>query len=445
MLKFQLATVLLLFVTAQILSQSGEKLDLDLNKCIEIALENNHTYKQAKLTKEKADEQVDEAYGTSLFPSIDGSINYRRALERGEFIIETPMFSGRFPIGTANTLTGLVEVEQPLFTGAMFLAVSIAQTFAEITDKSREYSRLELITRVKEAYLTHLLSKQLVDLANVQIQRAKENLNNTKSLYDAGLAAEYDYIRANVQYQNLIPALTETENQIKLSRNNLRFLMGLPYDQEITVSDSLFFEEVDILSFDEGINRLLAQNQLLKQAELDMEMKDLIKSYEFTEHLPKINAFGSWQIQAQEEDTRPFSDWRYIDAITVGVGLSVPIFRGFTIDSKVEQAEIDYKIASEVLLETKKALLNDYENSVLEIGKIREQIDAYKAAVDETERGYEIASKRYNSGLGTQLEVTDALVESTRAKLNYLQAVHDYYILHARLDLLLGENGIVIN
>lgn len=411
-----------------------------LDKCIRVAIENNHDHKKSVLDYEKAKEQVWEAYGSSLFPSIEGDVTYQRAIKRARFIIETPFFSGSFPVGSKNTMTATVSAEQPLFTGAMFLAVKIAKTFAEISEKSVEYSEGELIVGVKDAFYTYLLANSLVDLAQLQLQRAEENLKNTKLKYNAGLVSEYDYIKANVQHQNLIPALTEAKNQRKLALNNLKLILGVEFDDDIKVVGSFDFNEIDAPDFEDGLKTVFEKNDLIKQLELQTELTDLTKSYQFTQHLPKLTAFGNWQTQAQEEDARAFSNWRYFNAFTVGVSLKVPIFKGFTLDSKVEQAEIDLKISRENLASTKNAVRNEYENLLLKIEKTKEQISAYKSAVEESRRGYDIAVKRFDSGLGTQLEVTDALVSVTNSEVNLLRAKHEYFVDAAKLDLLLGKN-----
>lgn len=433
-------SIILILTFLPMILWGQEKLVLDMSECIKIALKNNHQYKQAVLNYEKAEEQIDEAYGASLFPSIDASISYNRAIERAQFIIETPFFSGSFPMGSQNTLTANVNLEQPIFSGAMFLAVDIAKTFAEISKKATDFSESELIMKIKEAYYTQLLAGSLVGLAKMQIKRAEENLKNSKSMLDAGLVAEYDYIKANVQYQNFLPTLTEAVNQRRLSLNNIKLIMGINLDTEVEILDSLSYFKIDKPEFDAGLAKVYSQNDLIKQMELQAELQDLTKSYQFSEHLPKITLNANFQTQSQEEDSRPVKDWRYFNALSVGVTLKVPIFKGFTIDSRVEQAELDYKIAVEGLAATKKSIRNQFENLLLSINKNEEQIEAYKAAVDESQRGYDISVKRFNSGLGTQLEVTDAQLVFTNSAINLLRSVHEYYIAHARMEQLLGEN-----
>jgi outer membrane protein TolC len=432
--------ILFLTIASSLFAQGNTKLVLNLEQAIVTALENNHDLKKAKLDFEKAEQQVREAYGTSLFPAIDGSVQYNRALKRPEFFIETPFFTGRFPSGTKNTLTSVVTAEQPLFTGAMFLAVNIAETFAEISKKTEQFSEADLIKQVKQAYYTCLLSERLIELAELQLERAEENMNEAKSMFDAGLVSEYDYIKAKVQYKNMLPTLTEAQIQKRLALNNLKILLGTELETEVVITDSLVYSKKSLPEYEIGLTNVLQRNKLLNQVELQTELQDLNASYQFTQHLPKLNAFANWQVQAQENDDRAFSDWRYINSVTVGVTLSVPIFRGWELDSKAEQAKIDYKKSLEDFLKTKKAVKNEYENSLLTIQKIEQQVNAYNDAVQEAQRGYEIASKRFETGLGSQIEVTNALVDFSQAKINYLQAVHDYYVEQANLDLLLGKS-----
>jgi outer membrane protein len=205
------------------------------------------------------------------------------------------------------------------------------------------------------------------------------------------------------------------------------------------VAGKLEFIKHSPMNFTEGKERVLNYNKMIQQMTLDVEMKDLTKSYQFTEHLPKLNAFANWQTQAQE-DNRSFNDWRYFNSLSIGLTLKVPIFKGFMLDSKVEQAEIDYKKSMEGLAGTRKAVISQYENTVRLITKTEEQIEAYQLAKEEAQKAFDMATKRFNTGLANQLEVTDALVGLTSAELNLSQIIHKYYVHKANLDLILGKN-----
>ena len=172
--------------------------EITLEECVKLAIENNHLHRQVLLNRDKAFEQETEAFGFSVLPQVSGTINYTNAIKRGKMTIDFGGQTQIFSMGSKNTFTTGVSLEQPLFSGALFLATKIAKTYAEVTNKAADYSEDNLVLKVREAYYTYLLADSFVKLADHQIKRAKENLDNSKVMYDAGMIAEYDYIRANV-------------------------------------------------------------------------------------------------------------------------------------------------------------------------------------------------------------------------------------------------------
>jgi outer membrane protein TolC len=444
-MKVFIQTILLLLLLPVFFMAQAAK-TVTLEECVDYAIKNNHTHKQSLLNREKALEQENEAFGLSVLPQIKGTANYTNAIKRGVLKIEAPGFSGSFPMGSKHTLTAGVSVEQPLFSGAMFLATRIARTYAAVTEKASEYSEEDLILQVREAYYTYLLAESFVKLADHQINRAEENKKNTQSMFQAGLVPEYDFIRANVAYQNFIPEKTNAVNQQLQAMNNLKLVMGSNLDAKLIINDSLVFRAIDRIEYNAGLGSMQEKNSLIKQMELQTELQILNAKYEWTKHLPELQAFGNWQTQALEEVFRP-ADWQFFNSANVGISLKLPIFSGFSTSSKVQQAEIDSKISEENYILTRETVKNNYENVLLQINKSKEQVDAYLVAMAEAERGYQISLKRFDSGLGTQLEITDALGSLLSTQVNYLQSVFDYYLNNARLDLILGKkrNEIVLN
>ena len=437
-MRFGFILILLLSIGSAF--AQNQKLTINLEQAIKIAFENNHDLKQVKLDKLKAAEQVRQTFGESVLPSVEGTASYSRALKRPEFFLETPSFSGSFPAGTKNNLTAVVQIEQPLATGAIFLSTKISETYDELASLAQQYSESELVMKVKDSYYTYLLAKEYIKLAELQLQRAEENLKNTKSMYSVGRVSEYDQIRANVQYQNSVPVLAEAKNQLELAANNLKIILGIELSSEINVSGVLSYSSKELSADEPRLQKVNSSNILLRQSEQQTKLQELSASFQYSQHYPELRAFGNWQMQSQENDDRSISNWRFINSVSIGLNLRVPIFKGFSIDSKYQQAKIDYDKSVESLAKTKKELHRDYENTVLSIKKAVDQISSYQSAVDETEKGYQIAQKRYSSGLSSQIEITDALVSASQAKYNYTNSVYIYNILQARLDLLLGKS-----
>lgn len=76
---------------------------------------------------------------------------------------------------------------------------------------------------------------------------------------------------------------------------------------------------------------------------------------------------------------------------------------------------------------------------VLQLEQSQKRIQAQERTVEQAERGYKIATTRFTSGSGTQLEVNDAQLALTQAKVNRMQAIYDYVIASTELDQLLGR------
>lgn len=436
MMNLKLLFLLILLTNINLFAQS---INFDLNSAIQLALKNNNDVKIARLNKQQADERVSEAWGTAIFPNINGFIDYKRALKRGEITIETPFFTGSFPQGTENTLSFGASLEQPLFTGAVFLAVRVARIYAEIADKGVFASESELIVTVSKAYYSVLLAKEVLKLYHLTLELAENNLKDSESLYNAGLVSEYDLVRARVQFKNLIPQLEEAKNSVILSENLLKLLTGLDMDTEILINDSLYFIKSEKYDFDSSKEFLLERNYQLQQLRLQINLQDDAVSYQFTKHFPELYFNASWSSTAQENDPRSFNQWRYKNAVYVGLNLRVPIFDGFQTTSRVQQARIDLWKAEEEYDKYSRILKNRLKGILLSISETEKKIEAFKSTIEEAQLGYDLSVKRYANGLGTQLEMVDGLVSLSRAQVNYYSSLYDYNILLTEFDQLLSK------
>lgn len=441
-MRRQLIFVLIVFSGIISAQDNNEVIKLNLEKSIELALENNHDIRKAELDRQKALEQVDEAWGTALFPKIDAAASYNRAIKLPVFTfqVETPEgpVTQSFRMGADNTLSASLSVEQTLFSGSVFLAVSTARVYANISDKAFKATRENMIAHVKKAYYSVLVAKEVVELSRQNLKLSQDNLKNAESMYNAGLISEYDQIKARVQVQNLIPNVKQTENALIFSENLLKILTGLEVNRRIQIDDSLSFKEMNIPE-SEAENILVENNSTLNQLKLQIQFQDKLVSYQFSQHFPELSVVGNWQSQAQENDERHLNNYVFRNAISAGLNLRIPIFSGGQTSSRVQQAKIDRMRVNEDYVQTTKTLRNQLQNTLLRIKETRELMEAYNGTIAQAQRGYEIAVKRFSAGLGTQLEVVDAQVAMTQAKVNYLSAVYDYYSYNADFEQLLGR------
>ena len=123
----------------------------------------------------------------------------------------------------------------------------------------------------------------------------------------------------------------------------------------------------------------------------------------------------------------------------VGFSLSMNIFNGFRTGGRVEQAELDARKTDEQIASTEMNLKTAVQSTIMSLGRAHERVNAQGRTVEQAQKGYRIATARFGSGSGTQLEVNDAQLALTTAKTNRMQAIYDYLVASAELDQLLGR------
>lgn len=433
--------IIFIITTSQLVAQPTEKVIVDLDKAISIALENNYDLKTGRLNRDIAYEKVEETWGTAVYPELKGSVNYRRALKKGVFTIDAPGFSGTFPIGTDNTLTATLSLSQNIFAGGIFIGAQAAEIYAKIADHIVDASEQELRYQVKAAYFGVMVTKEVLEVANANLSQAEDNLKNTQIKYDAGLVPEYDLVRAKVAVQTAKPELEQAKNSNQITKDILRNIMGLSYSVEVEVSDSLNYKDQNIDDFDLVVERMFKYNPVVKQLEQTISLREKVVGVYQSEFLPSLRAYGAWNVESQENDERSIGSWRFNNSLNLGLELSVPIFNGWSSKSRVAQAELEVKIARENLKKTKEGLATQLRETTLKIANQKEKLKAYTEAVSQAELAHSLANIRYSAGVGTQLEVIDAQVGVTRAKYNYLNGVYEYYLLVSNLEKLSGKES----
>jgi len=279
---------------------------------------------------------------------------------------------------------------------------------------------------------------------------AKQNYEESKTRFDLGLAAEYDYIYAEVQMHNLMPTILQVENGIAQAKLYLKVLMGVEHTTPLAVEGNLaeYEREVAINAFPNDIS--LTNNTDLIQ--LEIQQKQLQKQLQLqrTQRMPTLVGFAQYGYSGSRanEMTLPLfgtpmtvaasEEW-YTTGALVGLQLNVPIFNGMTNVMKEKQIK-----ASAKSLELQRGYVEDnltllIQTSLNNMAKAVEQMDSNKKGVELAQKGYDIAEKRYETGAGTMLELRSSSVAFTQAKLAYSQAIADYLAAQADYKKVIGQ------
>ena len=444
--------------TAQMQTTSqGEpqRVTLTLDEAIEIALNDNPTIKVANLEIERYD-YVRKQTASSLYPQVDASAQYALALRRQE------MTEG-FSFGGKNTFNVSGNVSLPLFVPSVYRQMKLNRTQMASAVESARASRIDLVAAVRSAYYNVLLAEQSLTVLQEAIATTQRVVDNTKTLYENGLAAEYDYITAQVQLSNLKPQVLQAENGISITKLQLKMYLSLPEEVELSIAGSLDdFRDRVLLAEDYSTD--LSENTTLKSLDIQRELLEHQEKLIQTTRMPTLAAFGSISYIGQErvdlsglmgggtaggagagaattaQEQSKFW-WQY--PISVGAQLSIPIFSGLKKHNQLR--EVRNQIAQFDLQReyAEKGVKLQVQQSINTLLTARETMLSNELTVEQAQKAYDISYTRYNAGAGTILELNSSQLSLTQAQLNYSQSIYDYLSAQAEYEKVLGTNDYV--
>lgn len=431
----------MLIITQSLPAQPGETRIYSLEEVIQVALQKNPELTTSRLEVEKANARVMEAWGYAL-PVIDFSGQYSRALKKPVFFL--PDFddpnSGKIvpiKIGSDHAMNFAVTARQTLFNSTVIVGVGAARVYKSVADELYRAKEHETIGKARKAYYSALLANEVREMMRSTLKNSEENLKNVQLLRQQGLLSEYEELRASVGVENLRPSVIQAENNYALALDGLRATMGLAPSEPVEVSGKLQFQPMDPALFNDAMDRVLERNNNLRAMRHQVDVNRAFVSAQRSNYYPVLAAFGNYQYQMAKNNLN-FSTNDFIGSSSVGLNLSVSLFEGLQTSARVEQAEIDVRKVEESVTGLETNLRTAVHSTILQLQQARKRIEAQGKTVEQAERGYKIATTRFLSGSGTQLEVNDAQVALTQAQVNRFQAIFDYLVAGADFDQLLA-------
>jgi outer membrane protein TolC len=158
-------------------------------------------------------------------------------------------------------------------------------------------------------------------------------------------------------------------------------------------------------------------------------------------YLPNITASYNLNWSASQAGTPVFfgTDESRARSQTIGLGIQVLIFQGFQRDAAIQQAKIQIKDTELQLYQARQTANKEIFSATQGVREALKTSDALIKALQQAKRGYERAMIRYQNGLGSQQEVTDADLQLRQAEINYAQMVSGYLTAKAQYDQAIGQ------
>ncbi len=429
-MKFTLSITLLL-LTFVSFGQEQEVYKISLDEAIERALDSSYVAINAKRDQLKALKQKWETTADGL-PQISAGIDY----EYNPKLIVTPLpgeVVGGEPgtivpvtFGTEQNMRATATLNQLIFDGSYIVALKAAKTFLEYSKNANDKTRLEVRQSAINAYANALVVESNVEIIKSNQQTAMKNLDETRKIFEEGLAEQEEVEQLQITYQELSNRLRNAERNLDLSKQTLSMVLGLPVDAELELTDNLEnlaqsqLADFDLLSqqleVEQTIDYKIADN-LVKQRELEFQL-------ERSKALPTLSAFANYGTTTfGDEFVFLDSGQQWFQFSTVGVSLSVPIFSSLKRAKRSQRAEIAMMQAETDLKQSVEQIKLDFNQAQSDYNFALENYQTAQANLDLAERIERKNITKYREGISTSFELRQAQLQLYDAQNNYLQSM----------------------
>lgn len=417
--------------------QAGRSLTVE--EARQLALQFNRGYLQAVEAVKVADARVTMARAGAL-PTLSLDASYNRNFNIASFFVQMKDSTGQsqtieFKTGFKNSYGANLALVQPIWQGGkVFTALSIAKDYHKYTLAIEDQAAANVLYNCEVLFWGVLLQRARLDVLQKSYEAASHSLDVVEKQKSQGVVSEFEVLRARVEKSNLEPQLLQAESDLKLASQRLKSFLGIPLEEDVTiVEEPLQASTAGLPSSDDLVASALEKRAEMRQASYVRDMSRKAVSVARAEYWPSLDAVASYSWQSQSD--RFTLDENISRSTTAGLRVSVPIFSGGSTRGAVTQAIAEHNQALLDLQQKRDDVRLEVEQAYDRLLQAKQSLDAQQSTIALAEEGLRIANLRYESGIGTLLEVLSAQAALTQARELLAQATFAFRTAKAGLKL----------
>lgn len=436
--KSILALTVFLLLTLSFKAQENKVWSLE--ECIDYALEHNITIQQQDNAVLSSNQDVVAAKGGFL-PSLSASASQNLGLGNQE------IFQGEFVDRTTHATNIGVRVSQNVFNGFrttnLYKQSLLAQ---EQTALQLKKLKDDIALNVANAYLNVLFNKENLETANKQVAFSQKQLEQVKSLVEAGVQPKANIYDAEATLASDEQSQTVAENNYNLALLTLSQILQIPYKgfqvEMITVdmpSSTLLYNDVQpILDF------AFSNRSEIKIAEKDIELAALNTKVNKAGYMPSVSfsyGFGSnvfYSNLADDEDAF-FKQLNDQKAHSFSLGINIPIFSQFQNKTAVAKAQLQEQNSKLALNQARLDLESTIQTAFTDAQAAFKAFQASKKAMASQELAFQNSQERYKFGAMNAFDLEQSRIQYINAQASLINAKYDFIFKTKVLDFYLGK------
>lgn len=429
---------MVLFVNMQAQNKNKQVYAFSLEECVSFAKKNNVQVKNSLLAID-AQIQTNREIGAVAFPTISTNVGGNNFIEIPTSLLPAQIFGGAagtfIPVqfGTKYNANYGANFQQILFDGQIFIALKARATSLEWQKKNAALTEEMIKANIYKIYYQLSASKTQLNILDANIDRLSKLAHDAEIMYKNGFAEKLDVDKVSVQLNNLQTEKLKANNAVAIGFMGLKMLIGMPVNDSLALTEVIDEKslEKDILVEDRFQYGVRKDFQYLSESKKLTEFN--VKRYQLS-YLPTINMSGSTSKNAFRTKFDFFEGGSWFNTTMISLNVSLPIFNGFARDARVKKTKIELKQIENQIDALKNNIDNEITQAKLNYISSVATMQFQKKNMQLAETVYQQTKKKFETGTGSNTEMSAAQSDLVAAQNNYMNAL--YSALIAKVDLL---------
>jgi len=420
-------------VTAQ---EAPASLSLSVNEALDYAIENNRSVSSARYDLLASEKGVWEAMAAGL-PSVDATSTLGYNLAIMTRIIDFNGVQTALKFGTLYDLSYGVSASTILFNAPWMVGVQTAKLASTLASQGLKQTEIETRESVMTAYYLILISEESLKVIDANLANLKEILSSTRAMFSVGMAEATDVDQMQSSVTMLENTKASMARSLEVSYNMLRFILGVGRGTELILTDSLdvVVEGVNVASLlAEEFN--LQENITYSLIESQTKMSELSLKGAKATVLPSLGASIYYNKNGMGDK---LSELQFFPNSMLGFQLQVPIFGSGVRYSKIKKAQINLEKAQNNREMVTDQLLMQEKQLRYNLLSASEQYKSQKDNIEIAERVLKSFQNKYDQGMASSLELTQANNNYLTAQNNYLSSLMNLLQTKVAFDKLMNN------
>lgn len=435
-----------LFVLFLSLSSSFAQKQWTMQECIDYALVNNISLKKSQLQQQSAMEDLKGAKA-ALLPSVNASTNqslgYQPWKNAGVSTVTNGMVNtkvsktsysgsynvnGQWTVWNGNRNTNTVKLDQ------------IAEQEAELSMKETANNIQE---RIAQIFTQILYLDENVKVSEQTLETSKKNEERGVEMVNVGKMSKADLAQLTAQRAQDEYNIVEIRSQLMNYKLQLKQLLEITDETDFDVAvpditDSQVLSEIP--SLQSVYEQALLARPEMERSRLSVKSSDVSLNIAKAGWMPNINLTGGIGTSTNSLSSDNWgSQFKSNVNMSLGVGVSVPIYDARSTKTAVNKAKIQQLQAQLDLLDQQKTLYADIQQFWLNALTNQQKYKAAASSVESAQQSYELLSEQFRLGLKNIVELMKGKDNLLTAQQNQLQS--KYQTLYNKQMLVFYQGG----